>query len=121
MQEENKNASTVKFLSVFGMKIVDGETYNPKDDTTDQRSPVNNPEALYEQFVVPLDVMDQLEHETVDDFDDDIYPYEDRSELGEDIAAMAQLDLAKSQENLRKAQGKKSESEPADDAEDDAA
>lgn len=121
MQEENKNASTVKFLSVFGMKVVDGEKYNPDDDTTDQRAPVNNPEALYEQFVVPQDVMDELDRETVDDFDDDIYPYEDRTELGEDIAMMASLNLEKSQDNLRKAQEKKSESKPADDAGDDAA
>lgn len=103
MQQNKKNVSTVKFLSVFGDKIVSGESYNPKDDTCDQRSPVNNPEWLYEQFVVPEDVMDELDAENLEDFEEDIYPYEDRSEMGEDIALAAQLDLKGSKERLEKA------------------
>lgn len=121
MQEKEKNVSTVKFLSVFGPKITAGEHFDPKDDTTDQRSPVNNPEALYEQFVVPSDIMEELDAEQIDDFDDDVYPYEDRSEMGEDIAEMSRLDLKKSQERYfaalqekQKKAGKKPASEQGD-------
>lgn len=95
------------FLSVFGQKIVAGETYNPDDDITDQRAPVNDPEALYEQFVVPEDIMDELEDEQIEDFEDDLYPYEDRTEYGVDIAAAAHLDLEKSKQKLKSQKKKK--------------
>lgn len=112
MQEKDKTLFQNHFLSVFGDKIVAGEEYDPADDVTDQRAPVNDPEALYEQFVVPDDIMDELDEETLDDFEDDVYPYEDRTELGEDIAAAAQLDLRKSTEKLK---SKKEEKEPTEE------
>ena len=90
MQEKEKNVSTSQFLSVFGPKITGAEFYNPDDDTCDQRAPVNDPQALYEQFVIPEDIMDELESETIDDFDDDFaYDYEDRLDYGVDIADAA--------------------------------
>ena len=91
MQEEKKNVSTVKFLRAFGEKITGGEVFNPEDDTTDQRAPINDPESLYNQFVVPAGLLDELEDEKIDDFDDDIDDYEDRTDLGVDIAAMDEL------------------------------
>lgn len=91
-----------QFLSSFGPKIVGGEVYDPSDDIIDQRAPVNDPEALYENFVVPDDIMDELDAETLDDFDDDIYPYEDRTDYGVDIAAAANLDLKKSRDKIKK-------------------
>ena len=110
MQEKEKNVSTFQFLSVFGPKIIGAEFYNPEDDTTDQRAPVNDPEALYEQFVVPEDIMDELESETIDDFDDDFeYDYEDRLDYGVDIADAAHLDLKKSKERLINSRKKKKE------------
>lgn len=119
MQEKEKNASTVKFLSVFGEKITDSEKYDPKDDTTDQRAPVNSPDVLYQQFVVGSDVMDELEAEVIDDFDYDVYPYEDRSEMGEDIAEMSRRDLKAAQrryfESVEKS--KKKPAEPAEPSE----
>lgn len=111
MQEKEKNVSTCQFLSVFGTKITGAEFYNPEDDTTDQRAPVNDPQALYEQFVVPEDIMDELESETIDDFDndDEFYPYEDRTDYGVDIADAARLDLKKSKERLLNSKKKKKE------------
>lgn len=85
--------SNEQFIKPYGQKIVSGEHYFPDDDTTDQRSPVNNIEDLYNQFVVPEDVMDELDSENVEDFDNDIYDYDDRSEFGEDIAAAGQIDM----------------------------
>lgn len=101
MQEKQKDLYAVKFLSVFGEKIVGGEYYNPDDDITDQHAPVNDPEVLYEQFVVPEDIMDELEDENIEDFENDLYPYEDRTEYGVDIAAAAHLDLKGSIERLK--------------------
>lgn len=100
MQEKDKNASTVKFLSVWGKKIRSGETFFASDDTTDQRAPVNDPEALYTQFVVPEELMDELDAEKIDDFDNDIYDYEDRTDLGVDIAASQHLSLSESKKRL---------------------
>lgn len=96
MQEKDKNASTVKFLSVFGPKITCGEQYFENDDTTDQRAPVNNPQELYNQFVVPQEVMDELDSETIDDFDNDVYDYEDRTDYGVDVAEAADIDYQRS-------------------------
>ena len=122
MQEKEKNACTVNFLSVFGNKIVGGEHYDPKDDVTDQRAPVNNPEALYNQFVRYdwESIADQLEeeitNEVADDFDNDQYPYENRSELGEDIAEMSRRDLKAAQLRFAEAQKKKKESKSEEPA-----
>lgn len=125
MQEKDKNVSAVKFLTVFGTeKLLDAEEYFVEDDITDQRAPVNDPQALYEQFVVPEDIMDELEDEKLEDFDNDIYPYEDRTDYGVDIAAAANLDLKKSIENIKKIKEKKAApeeqakvNEAADDSE----
>lgn len=119
MQEKDKNVYMNHFLSVFGDKILGGETYDSSDDQTDQRAPVNDPEALYEQFVVPEDIMDELDDETLDDFENDIYPYEDRTELGVDIAAAAHLDLQKSLSKLQKSKKKAAENLDAVKPEDD--
>ena len=73
MQEKDKLNSTVKFLRAFGDKITGGETFNPADDTCDQRAPINDPESLYNQFVVPAGLLDELDSETIDDFDNHQY------------------------------------------------
>lgn len=100
MQEEEKNVFTVKFLSVFGDKIRGGEKYYVDDDTCDQRAPVNDPQELYNSFIVPEDVMDELENESVEDFENDVYDYEDRTDLGVDIAAAANLNFQHSLEKF---------------------
>lgn len=94
MQEKDKNVSMVKFLTVFGEKITGAEHYEPEWDTCDQRAPVNNPVDLYNQFVVlePVDVAD-LDSETLDDFDNDIYDYEERTDLGVDIATASNISM----------------------------
>lgn len=106
MPEKKENASTVEFLRSFGPKILSGEVYFETDDTTDQRAPVNNPEDLYNTFVVPEEIMSELDSENVDDFDNDFYDYDDRTDLGVDIAMAADLGLQ------RKRQPKPVEKEP---------
>lgn len=113
MQENDKSLSTVKFLTAFNgsidvskSKVLGGETYDPSWDICDQRSPVNDPEALYEQFVLPENIMDELEDEKLEDFDNDIYDYEDRTDLGVDIATAQDLDLKKSVKNLTTSKSK---------------
>lgn len=113
MQENDKNVSTVKFLSVWGKKIRSGECFSISDDTTDQRAPVNDPIDLYNQFVMSDEIMDELDSEVIDDFENDIYDYEDRTDLGVDIAAAAQLSLKDSKERLINSRNKAVE-KPAD-------
>lgn len=123
--KEEESKETVKkapqFITAYGPKITAGEHYSPEDDTTDQRSPVNNIDELYNQFVLPMDVMDELDHEKIDDFDEDVYDYDDRSEYGEDVAEAGQIDMEsyiaeKQQEQAKKSieDDKKSDEKPAE-------
>lgn len=88
MQEKIK---PMEFLSQFGPKIMSSETFYPEDDICDQRAPINDPQELYNQFVVPEELYDDLDNETLDDFEGDVYDYEDRTDLGVDIALAAEL------------------------------
>lgn len=121
MSTTEKKLSTTQFIAPFGPKITAGEYYSPEDDTTDQRSPVNNIDELYNQFVLPMDVMEELDNEKIDDFDEDVYDYDDRSEYGEDVAEAGQIDMEsyiaeKQQEQAKKSSedDKKSDEKPAD-------
>lgn len=80
------------FIYPYGPKRTAQNDFNVKEDITDQRAPINDPQTMYEQFMQydVADVMDELESENIEDFDNDVYEYEDRSELGEDIAALQQ-------------------------------
>lgn len=114
MPEKKENALTAQFLSNYGPKIRSAEEYDPADDTCDQRSPVNDPEALYNSFIVPAEIMDELEDESLDDFEGDVYEYEDRSDLGVDIALAAELDLKKSMKNIKSVKQKASAADEED-------
>lgn len=122
MQEKDKNVSTVKFLTVYGPKISSNEHYNSEDDTTDQRAPVNNPSELWDTFMMDDEmraaIAASLEDENIDDFDDDVYDYEDRSDLGEDIALAQSLDLKASQRRLSNSKAPKVAKEKVDDESD---
>lgn len=106
-----------QFISAYGPKITAGEHYSPEDDTTDQRAPVNDIDELYNQFVLPMDVMDELDHEKIDDFDSDVYDYDDRSEYGEDIAEAGQIDMESYIAEKQQEQAKKSKSDVKSDEE----
>lgn len=113
MQEKDKNVSKVNFLTNYGPRVVLGEFYDPDDDTCDQRAPVNDPETLYNTFVVPEEVMSELDSESIEDFDSDIYDYDDRTDLGVDIALSADIDMKKRsiKNNSRQKQRKTTEEE----------
>lgn len=88
----------LRFLSVYGPKVLCAEKFNPDDDTVDPRAPVNNPSELYDSFFgdeTRVEIEDTLRDEKITDFDDDVYDYEDRSELGEDIALAQAIDLSR--------------------------
>ncbi len=86
--------SNNKFILPFGKKISGGNAFNPKMDVTDQRSPINDPEALYNQFIMSEELKDELDSESIDDFLEDVHPYDDRSEYGVDVAIAAQAEIA---------------------------
>lgn len=88
--------SKPKFLSQYGPKICGSNAFSKKMDTTDQRAPVTSIEELWNTYMKGIDddIADELENETIDDFDDDVYPYDDISEFGEDILTAAQPDVA---------------------------
>lgn len=111
MLEKNKNVSKVNFLTNYGPRPVLGESYDPDDDTCDQRAPVNDPEALYNTFIVPEEVMSELDSEDIDDFDSDIYDYDDRTDLGVDIALSAELDKQKRSQKRKSKKQKSTEEE----------
>lgn len=85
--------SKVRIIYPFGAKLSGANAFNSKMDTTDQRAPILDPGQFLEQFRVQ-DLGDELDKEKLSDFDDDIYEYDDISELGEDIALLKQPEYA---------------------------
>lgn len=89
----SNEVKSMEFISQFNCpKIVHGEEFYPEDDICDQRAPINDPESLYNQFVIPEELYDDLDNETLDDFEGDVYDYDDRTDLGVDIALAAELE-----------------------------
>lgn len=93
----------VKFISQYGVKKLGANEFNPDMDTTDQRAPITSVEELWNTYMNADDVEDELDSETLEDFDNDVYPYDDISELGEDILTAAQPDIAAAGRRLAKA------------------
>lgn len=93
----------VKFISQYGPKKLGANEFNPDMDITDQRAPITSVEELWNTYMMQDDeLQDELENETIDDFDDDVYPYEDISEFGEDILTAAQPEIAAAGRRLAK-------------------
>ncbi|GHS99824.1 hypothetical protein FACS189421_10970 [Bacteroidia bacterium] len=85
----------VKIKKTYGKHPDKGCEFNADMDVTDQRSPLNDPQSMYEQFVLGDQDLSELDDETIDDFDDDFYDYDDRSEYGVDIALAQQANISK--------------------------
>ncbi len=99
----SNNLKKSRFVYPFGSKKQGANSFNLDMDTTDQRAPVTTPQDALEQFFRPdEEVMDELENEKISDFDDDIYDYEDRGELGEDIALSQDPEITKLAPRLKK-------------------
>lgn len=103
----NKN-KTSKFVYPYGPKSPRINDFDPSMDITDQRVIINDPEALFEQFVVDDEIQDELDSENLEDFDSDIYDYEDRSDYGLDVAAANRSKISAS--SLKSMFGKKKSS-----------
>lgn len=86
--------SNSKFLLPYGKHPACSNDFDKSMDTTDQRAVINNVEELWNQFVADPEVMSELDAENIADFDNDVYEYLDRSEYGEDIALMAEREIA---------------------------
>ncbi len=85
-----------KFITAYGPKKQGANEFNPEMDTTDQRAPIMTAQDALEHFFRPdAETMDELEKESISDFDNDIYDYEDRGELGEDILLSQDPEIAK--------------------------
>lgn len=91
-----------KFIYPFGPKISGCNEFSPEMDTTDQRSPITTVQDAFQMFTPNDEIMDELESESLDDFDGDItdYDYDDRGELGEDIAMSQRAEFAALVERL---------------------
>jgi hypothetical protein len=85
----------VKIKKTYGAHKDKGTQFNAEMDVTDQRSPLNDPESMYQQFVLGESDKIELDDENIEDFDEDIYDYDDRSEYGEDIALAQQANMSK--------------------------
>ena len=99
----SNKANTPKIIYPFGPKFSGCNAFKSEWDTTDQRSPIQEPGELYERYLRP-EIQDELDNEKLDDFDDDIsqYDYDDISELGEDIATMNLPEYAEVAKRLAK-------------------
>lgn len=102
-----KQVCIPKFISQYGVKKLGANEFNSKMDTTDQRAPITSVEELWNTYMSAEDVEDELEDETIDDFDDDIYEYDDISEVGEDILTAAQPEIAAAGRRLAKSKKSK--------------
>lgn len=97
-QSHGSHAHTVvsksrRFIGQYDdLKPYDRTDFSDVDSVTDQRAIINTPQELYERFVVDPEMMDELDNENIDDFDNDAYEYEDRAEYGVDVAAAAALE-----------------------------
>lgn len=93
-----------KFISAYSAKKFGANTFTPDMDTTDQRAPINNIEEMWHNFglddLVDAEVQDELDNENIDDFDNDVTPYEDISEFGEDILTASQPEIANAARRL---------------------
>ncbi len=87
--------SKKKFIYPFGPKISGCNEFSPEMDVTDQRSPVMTMEDAMQMLQIDDELADELDAEQMSDFDDDIYDYDDRGELGEDILLSQQPEMVK--------------------------
>lgn len=99
MSTEKKQS---KFISQYGPKKLGANAFSPEMDTTDQRAPINEISELWNAYMDAEDVMDELEAEKLSDFDDDVYEYEDISELGEDVLTVSQPVIADAGKKLKR-------------------
>ncbi len=84
-----------KFIYPFGPKKSGCNAFSAEDDVADQRSPVLTPADAQQMLVISEDLADELDSETMADFDNDVYDYDDRGELGEDILLSQQPEMIK--------------------------
>lgn len=91
----SKKEKKSNFIYPFGPKISGCNEFSPDMDVTDQRSPVMTMEDAMQMLQIDDELADELDSETMADFDNDIYDYDDRGELGEDILLSQQPDMIK--------------------------
>lgn len=91
----------IKFIRPYAPKILGSNAFNKKMDITDQRAPINEPEDLFEQFMIDEEIQDELDNEKLEDFDNDVYDYDDRSEYGEDVLAAQQPNIAAAAKRIK--------------------
>lgn len=104
MSKENGMKVPHKFISQYGVKKLGANEFLPEMDITDQRAPITSAEELWSTYMMGVDdeVQDELDSETLEDFENDVYPYDDISEFGEDILTAAQPDIAREGQRLFK-------------------
>lgn len=91
----SKKLSKTRFIYPYGSKVSGFNEFTEDMDVTDQRSPVMTMEDAMQMLVIDEELADELDAEKMSDFDDDIYDYDDRGELGEDILLSQQPEMIK--------------------------
>lgn len=99
----SKEIKKVCFLSQYGPKKLGSNEFSPEMDVCDQRSPIFNVEQAIQQFTITEEIQDELDAEELEDFDNDVYPYEDITDYGKDILIAQQKEVAAAAKRLVKA------------------
>lgn len=98
----SKKRLKTNFIYPFGPKVSGFNEFSPDMDVTDQRSPVMTMEDAMQMLVIDDELAEELDSEKMSDFDDDIYDYDDRGELGEDILLSQQPEMVKFASSFKK-------------------
>lgn len=89
-----------KIICAYGPKEGGYNAFNKSDDVTCQRAPLNEPEDLFQQFLIDDEIQEELDNEEIDDFDSDIDDYDDITDFGVDVALSQQAPIAAAAKKL---------------------
>lgn len=78
------------------------DSYFGVESVTDQRAILNSPQGAVEAFLLD-GVEEELEKETIADFENDIHDYNERAEFGEDVATARRVEMTAVKEKALKA------------------
>lgn len=91
-----------RFIGQYGPKKLGANEFSSEMDVCDQRAPIFDVESAFTQFTITEDIQEELDEEDVDDFDNDVYPYEDITDYGKDILIAQQKEVAAAAKRLVK-------------------
>lgn len=91
-----------KFITQYGPKKLGANEFNEDMDVTDQRCSTFDVETALQCFQITEEIQEELDAEDIDDFDNDVYPYESITDYGKDILTAQQKEVASVARRLMK-------------------